>query len=263
MAEELSQVHLTGQQIRVLAHPLRVRLLGRLRAEGPATATGLAGLLGTNTGATSYHLRQLAEAGLVIDVERPGAGRQRWWRAAHDMSSWHRSYYLDDPDATAAADWLEAFQANRFVELAEQWRHGLPDEPAEWRDTGGLSDYLLHMDPGQVRALLDDVEALIERHVAASQADPRPGARKIAFYLAALPTNEEGDRAPAAAHAGWPHAQAEAGTAQPTDAGRVSGEADAGHVRAADTGRAPAAAEVVRTATAADDDAVLGVEEDR
>jgi DNA-binding transcriptional ArsR family regulator len=187
MAGELSQVHLTGEQIRVLAHPLRVRLLGRLRAQGPATATGLAGLLGTNTGATSYHLRQLADAGLVVEEDRPGAGRQRWWRAAHEMSSWQRSYYLDDPDATAAADWLEAFQANRFMELAEQWRRGLPEEPVEWRDTGGLSDYLLEMDPDQVRALMDEIEQLVERHVRAAQADPRPGTRRVALYLAALP----------------------------------------------------------------------------
>ncbi|MBG0566192.1 helix-turn-helix transcriptional regulator [Actinoplanes sp. NEAU-A11] len=191
MADELSQVHLTGRQIRVLAHPLRVRLLGRLRGEGPATATGLAGVLGTNTGATSYHLRQLAEAGLVVEEERSGAGRQRWWRAAHDMSSWRRSYYLDDPDATAAAEWLEAFQVNRFVELAEQWRRGLPDEPAEWRDTGELSDYLLHMDPDQVRALMGDIEQLVETHVAAAKAAPRPGARHVALYLAALPKHPD------------------------------------------------------------------------
>jgi hypothetical protein len=166
-------------------------LLGRLRGEGPATATGLAGVLGTNTGATSYHLRQLAEAGLVVEEERSGAGRQRWWRAAHDMSSWRRSYYLDDPDATAAAEWLEAFQVNRFVELAEQWRRGLPDEPAEWRDTGELSDYLLHMDPDQVRALMGDIEQLVERHVAAAKAAPRPGARHVALYLAALPKHPD------------------------------------------------------------------------
>ena len=56
-----------SRQLRVLAHPLRSRLLGALRHGGPATATALAARLGTNSGATSYHLRQLAEAGLVED----------------------------------------------------------------------------------------------------------------------------------------------------------------------------------------------------
>lgn len=191
MSDEFSRVRLTSRQIRVLAHPLRVRLLGRLRAEGPATATGLAGVLGTNTGATSYHLRQLAEAGLVVEEERSGGGRQRWWRAAHDLSSWRRSYYLDDPDATAAAEWLEAFQVNRFVELAEQWRRGLPDEPVEWRDTGGLSDYRLDMNAEQVRALMSEIDELVARHALAAKASPRPGARPLALYVAALPKEGE------------------------------------------------------------------------
>ena len=82
MADDLNQVHLSSRQIRVLAHPLRVRLLGRLRGDGPATATQLAGVLGTNTGATSYHLRQLADAGLVVEEDRPGGGRQRRWSLA-------------------------------------------------------------------------------------------------------------------------------------------------------------------------------------
>ncbi|WP_428995029.1 helix-turn-helix domain-containing protein [Kribbella qitaiheensis] len=40
---------------------MRNRMLGLLRVHGPATATTLAERLGVNTGATSYHLRQLAE----------------------------------------------------------------------------------------------------------------------------------------------------------------------------------------------------------
>ena len=198
MGDDLSQVHLSGRQIRVLAHPLRVQLLGRLRGEGPATATRLAAALGTNTGATSYHLRQLAEAGLVVEEERAGSGRQRWWRAAHEMSSWRRSYYADDPDATAAAEWLETFQVNRFVETAESWRRGLPDEPLEWRDAGELSDYLVTLDPAQIGAMMAEIEAVVERYV---RAEPAPGARPVTLYLAALPKpgrapqpgREEGD----------------------------------------------------------------------
>ena len=42
---------LTPDQIRVLAHPLRSRLVDRLRRRGPATATTLAKELDTNSGA--------------------------------------------------------------------------------------------------------------------------------------------------------------------------------------------------------------------
>ncbi|HET6706615.1 winged helix-turn-helix domain-containing protein, partial [Amycolatopsis sp.] len=48
--------------LKAVTHPLRRRILGVLSA-GPATATKLAQALGENTGATSYHLRELARFG--------------------------------------------------------------------------------------------------------------------------------------------------------------------------------------------------------
>ena len=68
---EPSTAQLDSVRLRTLAHPARARLLGLLRIEGPATATALAQRLGTNSGQTSYHLRQLAAVGLVVeDTER-------------------------------------------------------------------------------------------------------------------------------------------------------------------------------------------------
>ena len=70
--------------LRALSHPVRLRMLGLLRTEGPATATSLAQRLDLNTGATSYHLRQLAQHGFIEEDPERGTGRDRWWRAAHD-----------------------------------------------------------------------------------------------------------------------------------------------------------------------------------
>ena len=64
----------------MLAHPLRSRLLAQLRLHGPATATDLADVLDTNTGATSYHLRKLESVGLVTDTGT-GEGKRRVWEA--------------------------------------------------------------------------------------------------------------------------------------------------------------------------------------
>jgi DNA-binding transcriptional ArsR family regulator len=57
---EQDAVMLDPHNLRGLAHPLRVRLLGLLRSDGSSTATRLAERLGQSSGATSYHLRQLA-----------------------------------------------------------------------------------------------------------------------------------------------------------------------------------------------------------
>src|SRR5690625_2999971 len=97
---------LESAAIRVLAHPLRSRLLARLRLEGPATATVLARELGTNTGATSYHLRRLAAVDLVEDTSL-GSGRERVWKAAHEGHSWFESDFDDDPGDRSASEWLQ------------------------------------------------------------------------------------------------------------------------------------------------------------
>ena len=57
--------------LKALAHPLRVELFDRLAMLGPATASQLADALGESSGATSYHLRQLARHAFIEeDPER-------------------------------------------------------------------------------------------------------------------------------------------------------------------------------------------------
>src|SRR6201991_5338172 len=81
------EIELDARTLRGLAHPLRVRILGLLRELGPATATTLAERLGQSTGATSYHLRILAQYGFVEDDPERNVGRERWWKAAHATTS--------------------------------------------------------------------------------------------------------------------------------------------------------------------------------
>jgi len=188
IVEAMDIVRLRNDQIRVLAHPLRSRLLGSLRLHGPATATSLAADLGTNTGATSYHLRQLAEVGLVAEEGRPGTGRQRFWRAVHEMSSWHRSQYDDDPDAAAAADWLAGQQLTRLNSQFEAWWAAEREEPAEWRDASSLSDYYLALNAAQAQALMAELDAVVNRW---RDVEPGPGARQVLLYLAAVPNMEK------------------------------------------------------------------------
>ncbi|WP_067502666.1 winged helix-turn-helix domain-containing protein [Actinoplanes sp. TFC3] len=182
------RVILDPKQIRVLAHPLRSRLLGRLRLDGPLTATRLAEVLGTNTGATSYHLRQLADVGLVVEDSDTGRGRERWWRAAHDISSWKRDAFEGDPDATAASDWLEGQQLAYLNERVERWRQVQNEEPAEWRAAASFSDYYVTVNAEQLSAMTAELDAVIERY---RQAAPGPDARQVMYYLCAMPRIEE------------------------------------------------------------------------
>jgi DNA-binding transcriptional ArsR family regulator len=181
--QALTSVDLSPAAIRVLAHPLRARLLSALRVDGPATATTLAASLGTNTVATSYHLRKLASVGLVADAEG-GRTRERRWKAAHDMHSWFPSHADDDPDARAASDWLAGESARRFQGLVDAWRQAGSTWPAEWRDAAGTSDYILDLTADQLDSLMAELHATIQR---AMRTDPSEGQRRVFLYLHALP----------------------------------------------------------------------------
>ena len=69
----------SADRLRGLAHPMRMRLLAALRADGPSTATALAHRLDLNSGATSYHLRQLATYGFIVEAAEMGNRRDRFW----------------------------------------------------------------------------------------------------------------------------------------------------------------------------------------
>jgi DNA-binding transcriptional ArsR family regulator len=172
--------------IKVLAHPLRSRLLGELRLNGPATATTLAEALGTNTGATSYHLRRLAAVGLVEETGE-GKGRERWWRAAHEMHSWFAGDVSDDPDGIAAADWLHGESLRRFQLFAEEWFASEWDWPVEWRNAAGSSDYLLRLSSTQLEGLQQELAEVMERYRAV---EPATDFARVIFYTFAFPQPE-------------------------------------------------------------------------
>lgn len=179
---------LDAHAVRVLAHPLRSRLLTELRVSGPATATDLATRLSTNTGATSYHLRALAEVGLVADTGA-GAGRRREWRAATTAHSWTNSAFPDDADARAAVGWLSRDYVRQSAEHAQRWLDVQEAWPDEWVDALGHSDTVLTVTPEQAEALRTELAAVYERFRAAGVGDPR--AERILAVTQLSPLNLE------------------------------------------------------------------------
>ena len=65
---------------KAMSHPLRREMLRHLAEHGTASSTTLAAALGESTGTTSYHLRVLADAGVIEEVPGQTNGRERWWR---------------------------------------------------------------------------------------------------------------------------------------------------------------------------------------
>jgi DNA-binding transcriptional ArsR family regulator len=160
------QIRLDPTTLRGLAHPLRVRILGLLSELGPQTATSLAERLGQSTGATSYHLRQLAAYGFVVDDPSRNVGRERWWRAAH----WRTS--LDEESGVELAEaegYLRAVAA-QYAERVDRFLGELTGMPAQWHEAWTLSDWRLRLTPQEGRRLHEEVFALLDRY----RRDPGP-----------------------------------------------------------------------------------------
>jgi DNA-binding transcriptional ArsR family regulator len=175
---------LDAAAVKVLAHPLRSRLLSALRRGGPSTATALAHELETNTGATSYHLRKLESVGLVVDTGE-GAGKRRLWDAASASHSWDASDFTGDEDATTALNWLMRDYLSQLVIRYQQWLDVEDTWTADWRDATSLDDDLLHLTAGQLQTLRSDLQAVIERYRDAGAGDPT--ARPVAVHHVAYP----------------------------------------------------------------------------
>jgi DNA-binding transcriptional ArsR family regulator len=160
-------VRLDARNLRGLAHPVRVRMLGLLRTDGPSTATRLGERLGLSSAATSYHLRQLADHGFIVDdpeAER-SHGRERWWRAAARGTV--LDHTPDDPDARLAAqEYLRAI-AGRYTEVMHAWLDEMETAPPAWRGVSNLSDVQLRLTPAETVELnrrLDEILSSMRRH---------------------------------------------------------------------------------------------------
>ena len=178
--------HVAASAVKVLAHPLRARLLAALRRGGPASATTLAAELGTNSGATSYHLRRLEGVGLVED-SREGHGKERLWRAVSEHGSWRPSDLDDDEDTATALDWLERDYVRHFAEKAEQWLDVAPEWPDAWRDHLGLRDHVALVTQEQLVDMVGQLEEVLLKYRRVGQGNPT--AKRIAVYLYSYPVD--------------------------------------------------------------------------
>ncbi len=182
---------LDAAAVKVLAHPLRSRLLGALRRRGTATATELASEFDTNTGATSYHLRKLESVGLVVDTDE-GRGKRRVWRAASTSHGWEASDFTGDEDAATALNWLMRHYLSQLVSRYQHWLDIEESWPAEWRDATSLDDDLVQVTASQLRAMRAEMQSVIDRYREAGAGDPH--SRAVAVHHTAYPRDLGGTR---------------------------------------------------------------------
>jgi DNA-binding transcriptional ArsR family regulator len=182
-----SQVELTdARQMRAVAHPTRLALIGLLRREGPLTATQAGGRLGQSSGSMSFHLRQLAKYGLVEETGA-GTGRQKPWRATARFTNW--SATPEDPDLAEATAEFSRVIAARYAALTEAWIEQQAEEPDAWKTASQFGDTFLWLTPEELTRLGEQVAALLEPYEARSaDENERPeGSRLVSWLNLAFP----------------------------------------------------------------------------
>jgi DNA-binding transcriptional ArsR family regulator len=185
-------IELDARAMRALAHPVRLAILERLRQYGADTATGLSTHVAATPSVVSWHLRHLAEHGLVQDSPDYPAGRKRWWEASA------RGFRFAGSDATTA---LAARSLERAIELVEgdlpaQWR--LDTEPVlepAWRAEAGRANTRIVATLAELAELTASIENLLAPYVLRKSLNAGEwpvGSRGVRLLIYTLPEAELG-----------------------------------------------------------------------
>jgi DNA-binding transcriptional ArsR family regulator len=187
------RLEMTAPALKAMAHPMRVQILRILQLRKRASVTSLAEELGETTGATSYHLRQLARHGFVEecdapveDAVRPGR-RQRWWQMSVDEIHMTGFDFLENEDTREAAGFvLREYQADRSRRLAN-WFATVTQWPQEWQRASSDMDGHLQLNARQARSLADEMSALVAKY---ERMKPGKGARPVDVQYAVFPADD-------------------------------------------------------------------------
>lgn len=185
--------------LRALAHPLRLRMIAFLNAEGPATATRLAAEFDTSTGSTSYHLSQLAKYGLIEAARGEGGGRERPWRSAGSV----RLPSTGTPEFTAAAKLLRDQSLDLWLQILESYFAQEQAESPEWREAAFLMDDAAWLTPDELNDVAGELLEVLSKRRSRNRAERPADARRVAFFVYGLPVRDpsstdvkSGDRRP-------------------------------------------------------------------
>jgi DNA-binding transcriptional ArsR family regulator len=176
---------LTGREVRALAHPLRLRMLESLREE-PATASILARRLNESTGATSYHLRELARHGFIEEDPERGTARERWWRRRERILL-IAPKVGQEPETDAAYARLQSIFLERDATALDRWVR-IESSP-RWQEAAMVGNWGVHATPEEVEQLTEKVVALVDELRRAAREAPAE-AKLVHVSFRALPQEE-------------------------------------------------------------------------
>lgn len=186
--EQANDRILDTEALKGLAHPLRIAIFEALSTYGPATASGLGVRLDESSGATSYHLRQLAKHGFVREVEGRGTGRERWWeRVPGGVTVSEMEFEERSAGREASRRVSNAFERMRADQLRAFNDRGLETFGPEWLLPAQLSTANLRLTADEFADLTERLDAAFGEITDQFRNRRTPGSRPVQVHLNSFP----------------------------------------------------------------------------
>ena len=120
--------------------------------------------MGESSGSTSYHLRQLARHGVIVEVEGRGTARERWWQTNPAGFTVRGDRLRHDPSTAAAADLLLGeFVRQRLAESQAWLEESLTADPA-WVDASRDHRRAMVLTRPELVRLGAQIEEVVDRY---------------------------------------------------------------------------------------------------
>lgn len=186
MATDRSHVHVSDPSaLRALAHPLRLRLLGALRTDGPQPVGALSDRLDAAPGSISYHLGTLERHGFVEQApELARDGRERWWRARADVTTFAPVELHRDPQQRVAARAMRQTLVQRYAADLLAYLDVEESLTDPWIAAATIGDDHAWLTASELRELSEELAAVTARWQARSDRN-RPDAGPVRMIYAA------------------------------------------------------------------------------
>lgn len=157
---------------------------------GVATSASLARALGESTGATSYHLRQLARYRFVEEVPDHGTARERGWRATMRGLSLVPDSASDTETQTALWSLFAAI-IEHDDEVTAAFLRNLEVYPAQWRDAFRFVNNVLYLRPEEMQEVSGRIQDVLADYVRRDQAERPEDAERVYAVIRLVPAQED------------------------------------------------------------------------
>ncbi|MCX5383006.1 transcriptional regulator [Streptomyces sp. NBC_00083] len=178
--------------LKAFGHPLRMRLYRGLYIARTATASQLAEQVDEAVSLVSYHLRKLADHGLIEQAESPGTdGRERWWRLASEGISYRHEDFRDAPEKVAAHTSVTRLLVEQRMDLYRAYLDEMSAWSAEWTGASFSSEHPLRLTASELTELEGELDTVLkkfkERGDTATADGDTEGRENVSVHLYGFP----------------------------------------------------------------------------